>query len=58
MNSLEKTGKKYKVRHLKDAEYQVVEIDEYWQTEKNVHSGNLVECEAWIRLTEVDIFKN
>jgi hypothetical protein len=47
---------KYKVFHLIDNEYQVVEfnpdIDDY---DSATYQGSLSDCEAWIRLTENDM---
>lgn len=39
---------KYKVRYLSDDNYEVYDIE----TDESMFSGNIAECEAWIRLTE------
>ena len=44
---------RYSVRWLMDSEYEVRDT----QTNQLVFSGNLSDCEAWIRLTERGLLK-
>jgi len=45
---------RYKVRHLKDSTYQVIEIETESENffRSIMFQGSLSDCEAWIRLNE------
>ena len=40
---------KYKIAHLINNTYQVIEYDD--KTENVVHQGNIADCEAWIKVS-------
>lgn len=55
----DKMNKKYKVQHLKDNTYKVLEIEGHWSfrdwnidNQESIFQGTIVECEAFIRLKE------